>query len=173
MKPVVLFFASYSCLCSQESAPLINSLHKAYGHDFQFALVYIREAHPSDGFLANTSGREFSIPDTKSFHQRVGVALKFAFEQKIKFPVLVDSMDDLQAVQWSAWPARLYVINQTGTVVYAGQQGPWFVKPTPSFDLKLHSVSESYRNILGYSQESLEEFLKSSRQRRGMMNFNQ
>jgi hypothetical protein len=34
-------------------------------------------------------------------------------------------MDDAVAERWGAWPERLFVVDADGTVVYAGEQGPW------------------------------------------------
>lgn len=161
-RPVVLYFANYSCLCSQKTAGFMASLHEKYGDKFQFLLVYIREAHPIGGLNAHAKGTQFAISDSKTLSERAAAAQRFSFERKLKFPILVDSMDDAQAVQWGAWPARLFVINHEGIVVYAGQQGPWFVKPTAAFDLGVHGVYEPFRNLPGYSRESLEEFLEKS-----------
>ena len=159
-KPGVVFFASYSCMCSQKTAAFMPALALKYGDEFQFLLIYIREAHPSNGFNTESSGSEFMIPDSNTLPERAASALRFGRERKLSFPVFVDSMDDAQAVQWGAWPARLFVIDQKGIVTYAGQQGPWFVKPTPNFDLGMHGVYEPYRDLPGYSRESLEEFLQ-------------
>ena len=161
-RPVVLYFANYSCMCSQKTAGFMSDLDEKYGDKFQFLLVYIREAHPTGGLDSHASGTEFVIPDPQTFSERAAAALVFGRERKLNFPILVDSMDDAQAVQWGAWPARLFVIDQQGIVVYAGQQGPWFVKPTAKFDLGVHGVYEPYRNPPGYSRESLEEFLEKT-----------
>ena len=159
-KPVVLYFASYSCLCSQQTAEPVVKLSKKFGDRFQFLLVYIREAHPTNGYQTKSAGKQFSIPDSNRLPDRIASGLRFAREKAIPFPVLVDPIDDRNAVRWGAWPARLFVIDQKGTVVYAGQQGPWFVKPTKDFDLGLPGVPEFIRDLPGYSRESLEEFLE-------------
>lgn len=161
-KPLVLFFASYSCACSQKSAGFMAGLDTKYGDQFQFLLIYIREAHPQDEFAPGPAGEKFVVPDPKNRQERAAMALRFAREQKIKFPVLVDSMEDTQAVQWGAWPARLFVIDTAGRVVYAGEQGPWFVKPTATFDLGFHGIPEQYGNLPGYSRGNLEDFLKKN-----------
>ena len=71
-------------------------------------------------------------------------------------------MDDTVTARWGAWPVRLFVINRSGKVVFAGQQGPWFFKPTKTYDPDVPQVPEGLRNLPGYSRESLEEFLQAS-----------
>ncbi len=159
-KPVVTFFASYSCMCSQKTSGFMSALSKKYGDRFQFVLIYIREAHPIGGMQSGPAGSEFIIPDPLNLEQRREAAIQFAEKRKLDFPILIDSMDDTQAVQWGAWPARLFLIDQRGTVVYSGQQGPWFVKPTEDFDFGMHGVPEFIRDLPGYSKGSLEESLK-------------
>ncbi|MEC5128498.1 deiodinase-like protein [Verrucomicrobiales bacterium BCK34] len=162
-KPVVLFFASNSCTCSQEAAPEMSKLAKTFSDRFQFVLIYIREAHPPESVADGAPGKQFSIDDPNTLKGRAHLALEFAKQHSLEFPVLTDTINDRQAVQWAAWPSRLFVVDQKGTVVYAGQQGPWFVKPTPGFDLGLGGVPESIRDLEGYSRESLETFLTNYR----------
>ena len=158
-RPVVLFFASNSCTCSQQAAPEVAKLAKIFGDRFQFLLIYIREAHPPESIADGAPGKEFSTDDPNTLKGRAQSAIQFGKQHSLDFPILTDTMDDRQAVQWAAWPSRLFVINKKGVVVYAGQQGPWFVKPTDAFDLKLVGVPESIRDIEGYIKESLETFL--------------
>ncbi len=162
-KPVVLFFASNSCTCSQQAAPEMSKIAKTYGDRFQFVLIYIREAHPPESVTDGAPGEQFSIDDPNTLKGRAHLAIEFGKQHSLDFPITTDSIDDRQAVQWAAWPSRLFVINREGAVVYAGQQGPWFVKPTAGFDLKLQGVPESIRDIPGYSKESLETFLSNYR----------
>jgi len=43
----------------------------------------------------------------------------------LKFPILVDMMDNSVSLKYAAFPERLYVVLD-GTVVYAGGAGPFF-----------------------------------------------
>lgn len=158
-KPVVLFFASNSCTCSQQAAPEMSKLAQIFGDRFQFLLIYIREAHPPESIADGAPGKQFSIDDPNTLKGRAHSAIQFGKQHSLDFPILTDTINDLQAVQWAGWPSRLFVVNKKGVVVYAGQQGPWFVKPTHEFDLKLQGVPESIRDIPGYSKVSLETFL--------------
>ncbi len=159
-KPVVLFFLSYSCHLSHNSVEPVRGLAQRFGSAVEFVLVYIQEAHPEGGFDALEGQRHLMIPAPASFSERVASAVRFGSESRLPFPMLVDSMDDAAAVRWGAWPVRLFVIDPAGKVVFAGQQGPWFHKPTRNYDTALVGTPEPYRNLPGYSRESLEEFLE-------------
>lgn len=158
-KPVVLFFGSYSCSCTQEAAHPVRKLSEKYGDRLLFLLVYIREAHPGNGFSTKKIREEHAVQDVNLFPNRASLALRFGKESQFRFPIFVDSMDDLQAFQWGAWPSRLFVVDRENKVVYADQQGPWFVMPTDDFKIPLPGVPEPIRNLPGYSLESLEQFL--------------
>lgn len=157
-KPVVLFFLSYSCHVSHEVIPLLAGLKARFGERVNFALIYIQEAHPAGGFEPVRGCEGFVIPAPRDFASRAMAALRFGRETKLGAPVLVDSMDDATAVRWAAWPVRLFVIDRDGTTIYAGQAGPWFIKPTPGYDSRLAGVPRDYQ-LPGYSTESVEEFL--------------
>ncbi|MCB1231563.1 MAG: redoxin domain-containing protein [Verrucomicrobiae bacterium] len=159
-KPVVLFFLSYSCSLSHDSIPPMKDLADRFGKKANFVLIYIREAHPLGGFHCQPGAEKFMIQSPNTLEERSAAALRFAKESQLPFPVLVDSMDDAAAVRWAAWPVRLFVVDQQGKVIFAGQQGPWFHKPTRTYDPHLEAIPEDMRNLPGYSRESLEEFLE-------------
>ncbi|NNE91888.1 MAG: redoxin domain-containing protein [Verrucomicrobiales bacterium] len=158
-KPVVLFFGSRSCSATQHSGEAVNQLWKRFGRKVDFYLVYIREAHPAgdNHFAGRTS---FAAPDPGTDKERRMAALEFATEREIEFPVLVDRVDDAAAVRWGAWPVRLFMIDQSGTVIFAGQQGPWYHKPTRDFNSGLSNAPDAIKDLPGYSSGSLEDLLE-------------
>lgn len=163
-KPVVLFFASYSCLSAHEGANEMSRLAKQFGEIADFILIYIREAHPRNGFLPPERGNRFIIDAPVSLAERSANALRYAHEQELNFRVLVDSMDDSTAVRWGAWPIRAFVISRSGIVNYAGQQGPWYFHPSIAFEHNLENAPSGLANIPGFSDDSLEEFLEELEQ---------
>ena len=52
------------------------------------------------------------------------------------------------------------VVDQAGNVVFAGMQGPRFHKPTSDFDPRLNGVPSNFSKMPGYSNVSLDDFLK-------------
>jgi len=160
-KPVVVYFASYSCHISHSSANDMARIANRFKDAARFIVVYIREAHPEGGYQPTDEGKRFVVPAPFDFASRIAAAQRFAGDEKFNFPVLVDSMDDAVAARWAAWPVRLFVVNQSGKIVFAGQQGPWFFQPTKGFDPNVPKVPEGLRDLPGYSKESLEEFLQA------------
>ena len=96
----------------------------------EFIVVYIREAHPEEGWVI-TSNREEDIivNDPTSNHERLEVAAACALRLKIRMPVVVDDIDDRIASAYGALPDRLYLIDQDGRVAFQGDEGPWGFDP--------------------------------------------
>lgn len=169
-KPVVLFFGSGSCGITQGSSESIKKLWKRFGDEVDFYMIYIREAHAEGGFGSADSGpqigtkeaKEFIAVDAQTEKQRAVSALAFGENKEIEFPILIDRMDDATIVRWGAWPVRLFFIDTSGTVLFSGQQGPWFHKPVRSYVPELDGVPMNLKNIPGYSRISLEGFLENT-----------
>ena len=130
-KPTVLIFGSLSCDRTCEGAPEISKLNSQFGNRYQFVFVYIREAHPSDGWKY---GEKYpSVVDPTSTEIRQNVAVRLARKFELNFPIVIDETNDQAAVAFSAWPARLFVVDQQGLIQYRGDVGPWGYKPTIGF----------------------------------------
>lgn len=101
-----------------------------YGDRVTFFVVYIREAHPEDGWVL-TSNREAGIalhdPTTES--ERETVAEACAARLEIRMPVLLDGLDDEVARQYGGWPDRLYLVDRDGFIGFQGGEGPFGFKP--------------------------------------------
>ncbi len=93
-------------------------------------MVYIKEAHPEDGWVVSMNREEnIVIDDPKTMEDRIGVAEYCAINLAIKIPVLVDEMDDKIASAYGALPDRLYLVNQKGEIEFQGDPGPWGFDP--------------------------------------------
>jgi Iodothyronine deiodinase len=42
----------------------------------------------------------------------------------IKFPILLDDMDNKTNTDYSGWPDRLYIVGKDGKIAYKGGPGP-------------------------------------------------
>jgi hypothetical protein len=104
-------------------------------------------------------GSKLNDPRTQA--DRDAVAGACGRELEFEFPVVVDTMDDQTAVDWAAWPERIFVVGVDGRVAYAGEQGPWGFWPTEGVRKKSSRKIEGAEKVLGrkLSGESLEEFL--------------
>lgn len=119
------------------------SLHNLYGQyrdRVQFLVVYIREAHPVDGWwlgggitgqLMKTVGFRAAtdVYDPKTIEERRAVAGRCEVELQYDIRTYVDEMDDAVSKAYAAMPTRLYLVGLDGRVFYAGGLGPFGFKP--------------------------------------------
>ena len=95
-----------------------------------FFVVYIKEAHPEDGWvLASNREQEIAVTDPASAGERSAVAEACAVRLEIRMPVLIDGLDNETARQYGAWPDRLYLVGRDGRVAFQGEEGPSGFKP--------------------------------------------
>ena len=108
----------------------MHELWELHGNNITFVVVYIREAHPEDGWVVTPNREEgitFNDPGTND--ERVEAATSCALRLQIRIPVIVDDIDDNIASAYGALPDRLYLIGKGGKVVYQGGEGPWGFDP--------------------------------------------
>src|SRR5260370_9946708 len=65
----------------------------------------------------------------KTVEQRVAIANDFVRWQKYPLPFGIDDMSNTADLAYSAWPERLYIIDEHGRVAYAGGMGPFKYDP--------------------------------------------
>lgn len=91
--------------------------------------VYIREAHPSDGWkMSNNDSFGIAVEQPKSQDARNLVASRCATTLDLSMPLLVDTIDDSVNKLYSGFPDRLYLIDRNGMVIYKGGRGPYGYK---------------------------------------------
>jgi hypothetical protein len=128
-KPVVLIFGNFTCgpFCSQSGN--VQKLYERYKDRATFVMIYVREAHPKDGWVMSSNeavGVSLSQPTT--YEERVGVAQKCVGKLKFGMPVLVDTIDDAVGARYSGMPSRLYLIDSQGKVAFKNGRGPFGFK---------------------------------------------
>lgn len=95
-----------------------------------FLFVYVREAHPSDGWQMDSNKEDGVIFDQpKADEERRSIAQKCVSDLKLTMPCVVDGVDNRVDTLYVGWPERLYIIDADGRIAYAGQRGPWGFKP--------------------------------------------
>ena len=108
----------------------IHGLAEKYGERVGFYVVYIREAHPEDGWVLTMNRDEnVSISDPSTSGERFDAAATCAVRTKITIPVVIDGMDDAVASAYGGWPDRLYLIAKGGTIAFQGDEGPFGFNP--------------------------------------------
>src|SRR5262245_59774101 len=101
-----------------------------YKDRVDFYAIYIREAHPSDGWSMESNERAgITIAQPTTIDERTDVASRCCSSLKLSIPLLVDGMGDAVGKAYSAFPERLYLIDRAGRVVYKGGRVPYGFKP--------------------------------------------
>jgi len=108
----------------------LEELHDRHGDDVAFFIVYIREAHPEDGWVLADNRRErIALADPKSLDERADAAGACALRLRTRIPILLDDVDDEVASVYGGWPDRLYLIGRDGRVAFQGGEGPFGFEP--------------------------------------------
>ena len=99
-----------------------------------FFVVYIKEAHPEDGWVLGRNRRAgVRVADPTTDEHRAAVAETCAVRMRIQMPVLVDGIDNAVASAYGGWPDRLYLVGRDGRIAFQGDEGPFGFKP-PELD---------------------------------------
>jgi hypothetical protein len=105
-------------------------LKRRYGEKVQFMAIYVREAHPTDGWRIPSNDRVgITFGQPKKLQERVEVAEKCCQSLAMSMPLLVDDLNDRVGHAYSGMPDRLYIIDRSGHVAYKGGRGPFGYKP--------------------------------------------
>lgn len=108
----------------------LEELYDRHGSDVAFFIVYIREAHPEDGWvLADNRRQEIAVVDPVSLVERAEAANACAHRLATRIPILLDDVDDAVASAYGGWPDRLYLVGRDGRVAFQGEVGPFGFKP--------------------------------------------
>ena len=129
-QPIVLVFGNFTCGPFRGAYAQVDQIAQRYKDDALFLGVYVREAHPTDGWRMESNdeaGVEFAQP--KSYDERVSLANVCHEKLKMSIPLLVDEIDDRVGHAYSGMPARLYVIDTEGKIAYKSGRGPFGFKP--------------------------------------------
>lgn len=93
--------------------------------------MYIQEAHPSDIWQQRSNVKEgvvFATPRTEG--DRVEIAESCVRTLGIRFPALIDGIDNAIERLYTGWPDRLMLIDIDGRLVFKSDPGPFGFKPS-------------------------------------------
>jgi type I thyroxine 5'-deiodinase len=65
----------------------------------------------------------------KTLVQRVAIANDFVQRLKYPIPFGIDDMSNAANDAYSAWPERIYIIDESGRIAYVGGMGPFNYHP--------------------------------------------
>ncbi len=106
----------------------LRDLYQRYSDEVQFLIIYIREAHPRDGWAMPTDYTP-DINDPTTIEERRKVAGECADAMAHGIKTYVDEMDDPVMTAYVALPERLYLVGVDGRIAYQGGQGPFDFHP--------------------------------------------
>ena len=108
----------------------LNSIHEKYQQQVEFLCVYVREAHPDNGWRVPENleaGIHFNEPTTLG--ERADVAHVCQLSLDLKMPMLVDGIDNAVEEQYKGMPMRLFLVDKDGLIAYTGNTGPFGFDP--------------------------------------------
>jgi hypothetical protein len=128
-RPVVLVLGNFTCGPFRAMYPEVDTLHKRFGQEATFLMVYVREAHPEDGWAMQSNVRaKVAVKQPTTLAERSAVCDQFCQRLNPALPVVVDTLDDAVGNAYSGMPARMYIIDRQGKVAYKSGRGPFGFK---------------------------------------------
>jgi hypothetical protein len=125
-KPVVLVLGNFTCGPFRALYGNIEAMYQRYKMDANFVMVYVREAHPSDGWKMESNTRVgVAVKQPTTLEERKEVAGQFCERLKTTMPFVVDEINDPVGHAYSGMPGRFYVIDCQGKVAYKSGRGPF------------------------------------------------
>lgn len=111
-----------------------------YSDRVEFFVVYIQEAHPTDGWQVPINVDEAVLFEQPTTHEeREHVAESCALHLDLQIPTLIDDIENSTDLAYSALPDRLYLIGSDGRIVYRSGPGPMGFRPD-----ELEAAIDSY-----------------------------
>ena len=95
-----------------------------------FLAVYIREAHPEEGWILPENRRSgVAVHEPTTADERQVVASSCAVNLRLRMPMVVDGLDNAVASAYGGWPDRLYLIGRNRRIAFQSGEGPFGFKP--------------------------------------------
>ena len=108
----------------------MQKMYAEYGDRVNFQTIYIKEAHPVDEWqMKDNVTEDVCYMQPKTLDQRLAIANDFVKRFEYRIPLLVDPIENPATAMYAAWPERLYIVDESGTIVYKGKPGPFGFHP--------------------------------------------
>lgn len=102
---------------------------ETYRRSLDFLVVYIREAHPEEGWILPENRRSgLAVNEPKTDGERRAVASTCAANLRMRMPMVVDGVDNAVASAYGGWPDRL-LVGRDGRIAFQSSEGPFGFKP--------------------------------------------
>ena len=104
----------------------LNKLYAAYKDQVQFYIVYIREAHPADGWqVPNNLIEDIIYVEPTTDEERSEIASACQIDLDLHMPMLVDPIDNDIDEKYVGLPMRMFLVDTDGKIAFAGDKGPF------------------------------------------------
>ena len=101
-----------------------------YRDQVEFIAVYLREAHPIDGWKMESNERAgIRVAQPKTLAEKCEAAHLCESALSMGIPILVDDLNDSVGRAYSGFPDRLYLIDRDGRVLHKSGRGPFGFRP--------------------------------------------
>jgi Iodothyronine deiodinase len=108
----------------------VVQIYNDYKEYVDFLTVYVREAHPTDEWQMKSNVKEdVCYAQPKTLAQRVAIANDFIKRYSYPIEFGIDDMTNAADAAYSAWPERLYIVDEQGRIAYRGGMGPFHYAP--------------------------------------------
>ena len=105
----------------------MTQIYRQYKDSVEFFLVYVQEAHPTDGWQSDSNVAEGVLfRQHRSCDERESVAQSCSIDLRIGLPIIIAEMDNAIDEAYGAAPERLYLVDVDSNVAYHGGAGPHF-----------------------------------------------
>ena len=104
----------------------LNELYAKYKDRVHFYIIYIREAHPAEGWQVPNNLIENVIwNEPQTDDERTEVASACQINLDLHMPMLIDSIDNDIDNKYVGLPMRLFLVDAEGKIAYVGDKGPF------------------------------------------------
>ena len=108
----------------------LDEIYSRHKSAVAFFVVYIREAHPDDGWrVPENLKANIHYREPRTDEERTGVATVCQLKLELQIPMLIDSIDNDVEEKYISLPMRLYLVGADGRIVYTGDRGPFGFNP--------------------------------------------
>lgn len=103
----------------------LNEIYDEYKSRVRFYVVYIREAHPDDGWrVPENLKKSIHYDEPTTDEERTEVASVCQINLDLRIPMLIDSIGNDVEEKYVGLPMRLFLVDREGRIAYAGNRGP-------------------------------------------------
>jgi len=125
-KPLALLFGSYTCPIFRGQIKRYEEIYRDFQARCAFLLIYIREAHPEDGWQVGINHMQDAVfRQPRSLDARKDIAHICRDKMAMTIPMALDGIDNPLDAAYSASPERLNLLDREGIVRHRSEPGPF------------------------------------------------